>query len=171
MKRFMILAIAASLVAGASMATPAQAKKKKKPPPPAPRIVEFEYICPCPGFIQLGTLGTAGNLGGGAVPVGAGEIYLTAVVNDSSGGVVPVNLNQANETGGNMAVPGGRFCGATEEPVLLEEGREIRVFVGNMIWGGPTTAPEVDPCPAPATGGTITITLSTTPIAPAPATP
>ncbi len=44
MKRFMVLAIAASLVAGAFVAAPAQAKKKKKPP--APKCAPFTPVEP-----------------------------------------------------------------------------------------------------------------------------
>ncbi len=148
-------------------------KKKCKKPSPSPsptssasptgRVLEFVYTCPCTGHLQFGnTIPVLPNFGGGVFPLQPGEIYLSGVIADDSGSSVAVSIQQANETGGNMAVPGGRFCGETAEPVLLTEGREVRIWVGNFH-GASSAPPGVAPCPALALGGTITFTLSATP--------
>lgn len=142
------------LVLALGVLAPAQAaKKKKKPPAPVKieRVVEFDYTCPCTGSLQLGTLGTPlGNFGGGAFAIGAGEIYLTGEATDTSGMPIPVGVSQDDGTGANASV--GDFCGTTETPILLNEGAEVRIFVGS---------PAV--CPGLALGGSITFTLSNMP--------
>ena len=155
MRRFVTIATVAGLLALALFAPEAAAqKKKKKPKPAAPvkvtREVEFDYQCPCIGRYQLGSLGV-GNIGGGAVPLGADEVWLTAVATDQSGMAIPVNINQdTNGDGLNDSV--GTFCGETEAPLQLSTEREIRIFVGD---------PAI--CPGPALGGTIVFTLSNLP--------
>ncbi|HVF53322.1 MAG TPA: hypothetical protein VNC78_06900 [Actinomycetota bacterium] len=142
------------LVLALGVLAPAQgAKKKKKPPAPQKieRVVEFPYTCPCTGSLQIGTLGTPlGNFGGGAFAIGAGEIYLTGEATDTSGMPIPVGISQDDGTGFNAPV--GDFCGATEAPILLNEGMEVRVFVGSL-----------SVCPGVALGGDITFTLSNMP--------
>ncbi len=149
-------------------AAPAPAPAPSGPPADAPkgggkgRVVEFVYTCPCSGHLQFGNqIPALPNFGGGVFPLEPGEIYLSAVVADP-GGAVPVSIQQANATGGNMAVPGGRFCGKTAEPILLTAGSEVRIWVGNFH-GASSAPPGVAPCPALARGGTITFTLSSTP--------
>ncbi len=155
MKRTAMAVLAATLILGL-MVGPADAKKKKKKPPAPVKVtreVVFDYLCPCTGVLQFGTLGAAGNLGGGPVDIGAGEIYLTATGTDTSGMDVGVMIQQDDGTGANGgAIEGGAWCGATEAPVLLTEGMQVRVWVGDLIT-----------CPGLALGGTITFTLSNMP--------
>jgi hypothetical protein len=148
MRKLFVVAVAAGLVAGGMMG-PAEAGKKKKPKK-VTREVVFEYVCPCVGAFQLGGL-TGTNIGGGPFAVGA-ESYLTAVAEDATGQPVHVSINQDTDGDGfNNGV--GTFCGETTEPMPINPGLEIRVFVGE-----PTTD-----CPGPAGGGTITFTLSNLP--------
>ncbi len=148
MRRALVVVLALGLVAGA-MTAPAQAGKKKKPKK-VTRVVEFEYVCPCFGLYQFGGL-TGTNLGGGPFAVGA-ESYLTAVTDDATGRPVHVSINQ-DTNGDGFNDPVGEFCGETTEPMPINPGLEIRVFVG-----------EPSPsCPGPAAGGTITFTLSNLP--------
>ena len=148
MKKAIVVAVTAALVAGAFVG-PADAGKKKKPKK-VTREVAFEYVCPCVGAFQLGGL-TGTNVGGGPMPVGL-ESYLTAVAVDASGQPVPVSIQQdLDGDGGNNPV--GEFCGETTEPMQINPGLEIRVFVG---------LPSPD-CPGPAAGGTINFTLSNLP--------
>jgi hypothetical protein len=155
MKRILILMMVIGLVFG-SIATAEAGKKKKKTAPPAPvkveRVVEFEYACPCPGLFQLGALtGGDPNLGGGVVSIGAGEVYLTAEATDVTGQPVAVGVQQdLDGDGGNNPV--GTFCTTTAEPMAINEGLELRIFVGN-----PTV------CPGVLAGGTIKFTLSNMP--------
>lgn len=122
------------------------------------REVVFEYACPCTGFLQLGSLtGGDPNLGGGPIPVGADDLYLTGVAEDASGTAISVDINQDDGTGANEGV--GAFCGETEEPIQLNPGREIRVFIGD-----PSAC-----LGSVALGGTVTFTLSNLPPEDAPA--
>jgi hypothetical protein len=152
MRKSLVVLIALALVAGALGASPALAKKKKKPAAPkrVERVVEFTYVCPCAGLFQLGSaLGT--NVGGGPIAVGVDEIYLSATATDTTGQPVPVDINQ-DTNGDGLNDPVGSFCGATDSPMLINGGLEMRVFIGS---------PAI--CPGPAAGGTITFTLSNLP--------
>ncbi|MFN2388238.1 MAG: hypothetical protein ABR575_01325, partial [Actinomycetota bacterium] len=76
MKRLVIFVLLIGLVAGSVATAEAAKKKKKKKPKKVERVVEFEYACPCVGLYQLGGLtGGDPNLGGGILPVGAGEKF------------------------------------------------------------------------------------------------
>ncbi len=150
MKRILVVALTAGLVAGALVAPAEAGKKKKKKPQKVTREVVFDYVCPCIGRYQFGGA-TGTNLGGGPVSVGL-ESYLTAVAVDDSGQPVHVAINQdTNGDGFNDDV--GEFCGETTEPMPINPGLEIRVFVGDPQPG----------CPGPALGGTITFQLSNLP--------
>ena len=155
MRKIVAVALVAMVLASMQMA-PASAQKKKKKKPPQPQKIErtfdFTYQCPCIGRYQFGGLtGGNPNLGGGVFPVGAGEIYLAGEAKDASGQPVAVAINQDTDGDGfNNGV--GSFCGKTETPMAINEGLEVRVFIG-----GP------DICPGPALGGTITFTLSNMP--------
>lgn len=154
MKRFLSVTLMLALVFGAFAAAPAQAaKKKKKKPVKIERTVEFEYACPCTGRIQLGGLtGGDPNLGGGPIPVGGDDLYLVGEAVDMTGGPVAVSINQDDGTGANKAT--GAFCTTTEEPIPLDMGMEIRVFIGGLCADNTPTMPA---------GGTITFTLSNMP--------
>lgn len=128
-------------------------KQKSEGPQRVERTVEFEYVCPCTGRLQLGSLtGGDPNLGGGPLATGADDVYLMGTVDDASGTAVSVNVNQDVDGDGlNDSV--GSFCGETEEPMEINPGLEMRMFIG-------------DPAPCPgsvALGGTITFTLSNLP--------
>lgn len=148
MKKLFAVMLAAGLVAGA-MVGPAEAGKKKKPKK-VTREVVFEYVCPCVGLYQFGSA-TGTNLGGGVFAVGA-ESYLTGVTDDTTGQAVHVSIQQDTD-GDGFNNPVAEFCGETSEPLPINPGLEIRVFVGQ---------PTQD-CPGPAAGGNITFTLSNLP--------
>lgn len=158
MKKALSLLLIAGLVMGSLMAPALAGKKKKKKKKPQPvkieRVVEFDYACPCTGFLQLGTLtGGDPNLGGGAIPVGGDDLYLTGEAVDQSGLDVNVSVNQDDGTGANKGT--GEFCTKTDEPIALDPGMEVRLFVG-----GPCADPTTPTAPL---GGTITVTLSNLP--------
>jgi hypothetical protein len=161
MKKALVLLLIVGLIAGSLLAPAAFAKKKKKkkaaPPEPVriERVVEFDYECPCTGRLQLGTLtGGDPNLGGGAIPIGADDLYLTAEAVDRSGLDVAVNVNQDDGTGANKGT--GAFCTSTTEPIALDPGMEIRLFIGGPCADDPTT-------PTAPLGGTVTVTLANMP--------
>lgn len=152
MKRLIVLVAIAGLML-ASMGVPAEAKKKKKKPQKIERVVEFEYVCPCVGLYQFGSATGGTNLGGGPFQPQVGEVYLTATAADATGMPVPVEVDQDIDGDGfNDLV--GSFCGETTSPIAINEGLEIRIFVG-----GPTYCPS----PAALAGGSITFTLSNLP--------
>lgn len=149
MKKSLATLISIGLIFGAFAAQPAEAKKKRKPKR-VERVVEFNYTCPCPGILQLGSLTADGtNIGGGSVSPGA-EVYLTAVSEDSSGMPVSVNFNQIGASGFNESR--GTMCGETEEPIALTPGADVNIFIDGF-----------DPTCGLAAGGTLTITLSNLP--------
>lgn len=152
MKKTLSTLLAAGLVAG-MMAIPADAankKKKKKKVERIERVVEFDYTCPCTGLFQLGTLTNDGtNIGGGGVAPGA-EIYMTAVIEDASGMPVSVSFQQVGASGFNEAR--GEMCGETEEPIALDPGVNVNIFINGL-----------EPTCGVAAGGTLTITLSNLP--------
>lgn len=149
MKKSLATLISIGLIFGAFAAQPAEAKKKRKPKR-VERVVEFNYTCPCPGILQLGTLTADGtNIGGGGVAPGA-EVYLTAVSEDASGMPVSVNFNQIGASGFNESR--GTMCGETEEPIALTPGADVNIFIDGF-----------DPTCGLGAGGTLTITLSNLP--------
>lgn len=155
MKRTLVLLMVVGLIAGSIGAAEAGKKKKKKKPAgpvKVERTYEFTYMCPCVGLFQLGGLHES-NVGGGPITIGAEEAYLTATATDTTGQVVPVDINQdTNGDGANDAV--GSFCGETAAPMPISPGLEVRVFVG---------LPITCPSPAVLAGGTITFTFSNLP--------
>lgn len=151
LNKAIIIALVVGLLAG-SMAGPAVAKKKKKKKKVEriERVVEFDYTCPCPGILQLGTLTNDGtNIGGGGIPVGA-EAYLTATIEDASGMPVAVNFNQIGASGLNESR--GTMCGETEEPIEIMMGTQLNVFIDGL-----------EATCGIALGGTLTVTLSNLP--------
>jgi hypothetical protein len=156
MKRSLVVVTLLALILSAFVvpdAAAAKKKKKKKGRVKITRTVEFEYACPCVGLFQLGGLtGGDPNLGGGPIPVGSNDLFLTGEAEDQTGGAVAVNVQQDDGTGANKAT--GEFCTKTEEPIALDPGMEIRIFVGG---------PCADNTPTMPLGGTITFTLSNLP--------
>lgn len=152
MKKFLILAVVVGLVAS-SFGAPALAKKKKKKPVRVERVVEFEYNCPCTGFFQLGSLTADGtNIGGGSVPTGADDLYVTAVAEDATGMPIAVSFQQAGADGLNA--PMGEMCGETEEAIAVTSpGAGINIFMNGL-----------DPaCGVSGAGGKLTLTFSNLP--------
>lgn len=153
MKRTIAVALALGLLAGA-MVAPAEAGKKRKPKR-VERVVEFEYVCPCPGLYQFGSA-TGTNFGGGPMPVG-NESYIKIVAEDTSGTAVLVSVNQdVNGDGLNDGVVD--VCATNEEPeewAEINPGLEMRLFI--------TTGTCEDGSPSVPLGGKLTVTLSNLP--------
>lgn len=156
MKRTLLVLVLVLGMVAASMTTADAQKKKKKKKPPAParveRTIEFDYECPCVGLFQLGGLTGGTNIGGGPFTIGADDLFLTATAEDTTGQAVPVEVQQDDGTGANKAT--GSFCTETEEPIALDLGMEVRIFVGDPLVCG---------TPSVLAGGTITFTLSNLP--------
>ncbi|MGH2753404.1 MAG: hypothetical protein ACRDLB_03140 [Actinomycetota bacterium] len=158
MKKALIFALVIGLIAGA-MAAPATAKKKKKKKKPVriERVVDFTYVCPCPGVLQLGSAtGGDPNLGGGSIPTGAEDRYVTGVATDQSGQAVEVSV-QGDTNGDGLNDPIGDFCGETTEPIEIPAGTSLNIFInGAGVCADGAT-------PAVGAGGTVVFTFSNLP--------
>lgn len=152
-----------ALLLGALLVGPADAKKKKKKKPPPPqkieRTVEYEYSSGSPGV--PGVVGAcmsvlAPDLKSACIdiPTSSEELFASVKVADASGGKPHVILAQDS----NPDSPGfeifADFCGETTEPLPITPGLALRVSV--YAGGSPD-------CPAPATSGKISTTLSNMP--------
>lgn len=153
-KKILSIALTAGLIATSFAMPAAEAAPKKKKR--VERVVEFEYVCPCPGIFQLGSLtGGDPNFGGGPVAVGA-ESFLTITAEDMSGTSVLVSVNQdTNGDGFNDDVADICAGGEKGKPAKIMPGAEMRLFI--------TTGTCEDGSPSVPLGGTLTITLSNLP--------
>ena len=148
MRKLLVATIVAGLVCGAVATAEAG---KKKAPKKVTRVAEASYIAPA----RLWWAPTGDNIGGAKFPTGAGESYVSVTIEDDSGMDVSAALGQDPE--GDNTVATTDFCTATEEPVAIDPGLELTVFV----YAGPCTSPQ--PAPAFATQGKIVATFSNLP--------
>lgn len=157
MKKGLITALILGLIASAFVAAPAEAGKKKKKKR-IERVVEFEYVCPCPGLYQFGGFtGGDPNFGGGVLQPGAGEVYVSIQADDPSGTPILVSVQQ-DTNGDGLNDPVSDVCAPPDEPsepAPINEGLEMRLFI--------TTDPTACGGPSVPVGGTLTITLSNMP--------
>lgn len=153
MRRLITLLMLVGLVASLQ-AAPAVAGKRK--PKKTVRTVEFEYVCPCTGFLQLGSLtGGDPNFGGGPVAVGA-ESFVSIIAEDASGQAVLVSINQdTNGDGFNDPVADVCATGERGKPAKIVPGAEMRLFI--------STGRCADGSPSVPLGGTLTLSLSNLP--------
>ncbi|MGH2753821.1 MAG: hypothetical protein ACRDLB_05250 [Actinomycetota bacterium] len=149
MPRIVAVALAGSLLLGTT-ALPAQAGKKRKE-----RKVELSYSEPA-----IGTAGAGVCLQGSSClffgPPGRGEKFFTVEINDDLGVSVYASVIQDTNEDGSFLVTDDLtvdICGATEEPIEIEPGKDVSVWV----WRTPGANP---PCPATASSGTAEATFS-----------
>lgn len=151
------VALALGLLAGAMVAPAEAGKRKKKKPKRIERVVEFDYVCPCPGTYQFGSA-TGTNFGGGPLALGMGEKFVKITAADASGTSILVSINQDIDGDGfNNAV--ADVCAPPEElkgqkGAEVNEGLEMRLFI---------TTGTCDGGPSVPLGGTLTVTLSNLP--------
>lgn len=148
MRKLLVAAVVAGLLVAAVGSAEAG---KKKAPKKTTRVAEAAYIAPAYFYWAP----TGDNIGGVRFPTGAGEAYVSIEISDDAGMDVSASVGQDPE--GDTTVSTTRFCTSTEEPVPIEPGLEVTVFV----FVGPCTDPE--PAPAFATQGTVTATFSNLP--------
>jgi hypothetical protein len=147
MKKILVVGLAASLVFGSL--TSAEAGKKKKPKK-VQRVEEQAYIAPA--YFYWAPSGD--NIGGVKFTTGPTDNFVSIEIEDSTGMDVSASVGQDPEGDGTVATT--RFCTKTEEPLPIEPGLEVTVFV----FVGPCTQP---PGPAVATQGTVIGTFSNLP--------
>lgn len=156
MKRSILVALVIGLLA-AMLVAPMEAGAAKKKKAPKPRVYETTYTCPC--GVQANGQGPAWRLGTGEggvqIAVASNEKYLSLELTDDSGLPVFFSINQDVDGDGTLyEYENGQACGKTAEPVELQPGAAITVFIQSGTCDGG---------PGLATGGTLKATLSATP--------
>ena len=141
MKRSVIVLLVLGLLAG-GVAGEAGAKKKKA------RVAEDTYVAPA--YLQWNPTGDA-NIGGVSFPTSADENFISIEITDTLG--TPVSAAAGQDPEGDGTVATTPFCGSTAEPLPIEGGLPVTVFV----FVGPCTDP---PSPGFATQGTVTATFT-----------
>jgi hypothetical protein len=167
MKKAIVVALTAGLVAGA-LVGPADAGKKKKKPIPAPapvkveRIVELEYAVPNLGVATPATAGGVCMLDldnpGSCVniPLQAGEAFVKIEVKDTAGQKAFGFLSQGDTDGDGIGNLYGDFCGAHPEPIeMLSQSVPLQISLYNGARGNCV--------PSVVTRGVLTATLSNMP--------
>jgi hypothetical protein len=143
MKRSIVLMLILGLILGAMV--PAHAGKKKA------RKATADYFAPA--YFSWNPTGDH-NIGGVSFPTGSGERFVSIEIADTAGMDVSAAVGQDPEGDGTVTTT--PFCTSTPEPVPIDPGLEVTVF----IFVGPCTDPAG---PAFATQGTVTATFSKTP--------
>ncbi|HEV2754499.1 MAG TPA: hypothetical protein VG318_01825 [Actinomycetota bacterium] len=148
MRKLVVVALVTGLLVGSVASAEAG---KKKAPKKVTRVAEASYIAPARFYWAP----TGDNIGGASFATGAGESFVSVEIADNAGMDVSAAVGQDPEGDGTVTTT--PFCTSTEEPVAIQPGLEITVFV----FAGPCTDPA--PAPAFATQGTITATFSNLP--------
>lgn len=149
MRKALIGAIVGALLLGA-LAAPVHAGKKSKP-----RKVEMPYSEPAYGTAGVGVCFQGASCAFFGPPA-AGEKFVSVSIEDDLGTDVYASVIQDTNGDGNFLATDDltvNFCGATTEPVEIEPGKDVSVWV----WQGPGANP---PCASAASSGTVTATFS-----------
>jgi hypothetical protein len=150
MRKTIVMACVAAL-AFATAAVPAGAARRPKP---KKRTLELAYTEPAVGAAGAGVClqGSSCLFYG---PPAAGEKTFSVVIEDDLGQPVPASVIQDTNGDGSFLVTDDLtvgICGATDEPIEIEPGKDVAVWV----W----RAGANPPCPGTATSGTATATFS-----------
>ncbi len=139
-----------AVLACAAGSMPAGAAKRAKPK----RTMEMPY-----SEAAIGAAGAGVCLQGSSClffgPPARGEKRFAVVIEDDLGQPVPASVIQDTNGDGNFLVTDDLtvgICGSTDEPVEIEPGKAVSVWV----W----RAGANPPCPGTATSGTATATFS-----------
>ena len=146
MRKILVVGLAAGLVFGSL----ASAEAGKKKPKRVERVDEQAYAAPA--YFYWAPSGD--NIGGVKFATGPTDKFVSIEIKDAAGMDVSGSVGQDPEGDGTVATT--PFCTKTEEPLPIEPGLEVTVFV----FVGPCTTP---PGPAVATQGTVVGTFSNLP--------
>ena len=148
-------ALVVTLIIGlvAALATPTLARKK-----PAKRKYELTYTEPAVGTAGAGVCTQGSSCLFFGAPAGREKYFAVEVVDDLGTAVYASVIQDTNEDGNFLVADDLTvgICGATEEPIEIEPGKAISVWV----WEGPGADP---PCPGGASSGTATAFFSAKP--------
>lgn len=153
MRKTIVIALTAGVLAAAVVA-PAEAAKKRKPKR-TERVAEGAYTNPA-----VGVPGVVGwNVGSSFYEfvLWADETFMAVEITDDAGGAVTATLSQNTEPSSAGYEIITSFCGATAEPIAVTPGLAVRVAVYT------TPGPGQPTCMGPATAGTIKATISNRP--------
>jgi hypothetical protein len=157
MRRVAAIMALVGLVAGLYSAPAAEAKKrKKKPKKPTKieRVAEGAYSAPAIGALGVGVC-SPGTIGCVGFPTAPGELFVSVEITDTLGTPVFASVTQ-DTNGDNQADSSVDICGASTEPIPIEPGFEVLVFV----WEGPGPSPV---CAGTSSSGTIKMTFTNMP--------
>lgn len=151
--RLMAIGVAGALLAFGVQAGPAEAGKKKKK---VERAEERQYVG-ATGVRGAQDSPCAGEPVGCVVfPIEPGERFVSIDVADASGDDVWASVYIYGYSDGTDAHE--HVCGSSEGPLALGKGLEELVVITTQTTGGAT-----NPCPGPATQGTVTAVFSNVP--------
>jgi hypothetical protein len=151
MRKALVGAIIGALWLGA-LAAPVQAGKK-----PKKRKAEMAYSEPAYGTAGVGVCLQGASCAFFGPPL-AQERFVSVSIEDDLGTDVFASVIQDTNEDGNFLAADDltvNFCGETAEPVELEPGKAVSVWV----WQGPGADP---PCAGPASAGMVTAIFSRT---------
>lgn len=147
MRKIITVALSAALVVGAFGAPAAEAGKKKA----KPRKASAMYEGPAIGIAGAGICSpdTLGCFGFGTA---ANEKFVEVEIVDDLGTPVFASVTQDLD-GDNMADTSVDICGKSTEPIPIDGGYEVTVF----LWEGPSASP---PCASVVSSGEINVTFN-----------
>lgn len=153
MRKTLTVAITGALLLGAFVAPSAEAKKKK--PKRVERTAEAPYDSPAVGVGGL-TGVCSGSNGCAEFAVASNEKFLDIALEDQTGTPGFFRVRQDTNGDGEFTADDAAYqvCGATEEPIAIEPGLGIQVFI---------YAQGVPPCPGVSTSGVVKATFSNLP--------
>ncbi len=148
------VALLGLILLSVALALPASAAKRK----PKPRVMELSYSAPAYGTAGFGLCFQGESCLFYGAP-GNGERYFSVEIADDLGREVYASVIQDTSGDGSylrhddLTVD---ICGKTEEPIEIEPGAPVSVWV----WQGPGAQP---PCAGTASSGTAEATFSAKP--------
>ena len=145
--RRIFVALMAALVVTGLLAAPSVAGNRK----PKPRKATASYDSPAIGGGDATGICSGSN---GCVSFGVSgkERTIHLLIEDAAGLPVSATVGQDTDPSNATTEVVGRFCGETTEPLAIEPGITVTVW----LWLLPGANPA---CPGAATNGTVTATL------------
>jgi hypothetical protein len=153
-KKFVVLGLAAVLMLSSLGGVADAKKKKKKKPVKVERTAESTYDAPAIGHPDV-IVGCSGSAGCATFAIGPDEAYIQLEIVDSTGLPVYGAVSQ-DVDGDGLGDEGFNICGSTSEPMPIQPGVEVNIFISAF----PGTSP---PCAGAATTGTVKAVISNLP--------
>ena len=118
---------------------------------PAARTVQRSYQ---PAYVEPGAAGSIHSSNGVEFRTRANERFVTIAIEDQSGLTIPARVTQGtSEHPDHEYDVDQEFCGSTSEPIAIQGGQPVTVWMSHGTCGGGQTA-------GGWTTGTVTVTFS-----------